>query len=134
MSQKRDRIKARGRKRWHEVMLGAIADVRSDLGLEPDEQIPDAVLLAEVDHYLTPTEAGRKPDYRIEPRKWWLFLRLVRAADSEADRIRLASHIWPAGHIREGQPGSIPWGFGPIRASRRSPGAGRRRNLARRST
>lgn len=127
MSTKRDRIRQRTRAEWEVAKRDELARARQRIGLEPDQKIPDRVLLLEVDGYL-PTHTGTwEPDYRLEPRQQWFGFRLLGLADTERERSCLA------GRLRLIPSGRSRIGLGPGRIARRSPAGGRRRNLRRRS-
>jgi hypothetical protein len=125
MSTKRDRKRRRSRAAWEVAKRRELGRARKRIGLDPDETIPDDVLLAEVDGYLPPHTRTWEPDYRLEPRHQWFGFRLIGIADTEPERNCLAQRVLA---IRSGR---MPLGLGPGGAPRRSPAMGRRRNRRR---
>jgi hypothetical protein len=126
MSKKRDKIRKRKRHIWEDVKRELLRRARQRIGLGPDEIIPDAALLAEVDHYLPVHTGFGEPNYYSEPRHQWFGFRLIGLADSESERDALARRL------RTIHSGRSRWGLGPGSAPRRSPAAARRRNRRRR--
>jgi hypothetical protein len=127
MSQKRDKVRERRRRIWEDAKLRELSEARHRIGLGADEVIPDAVLLAEVDHYL-PVQTGTwRPNYLLEPRQQWFGFRLMGVAYTEPHRQALARRL------RAGPRwGRSPFGLGPDGPARCSPAAARRRNRRRR--
>lgn len=97
----RERKKAT--KRWTKAMQAVLALQRSRLDLARDQGIPDAVLLAETEHYFEP------PD--LWPVEQWFTRRLNGEADTDAQRQALAAVLEAELRTRSGQ--HLPWGLGP---------------------
>ena len=128
MSKKRDKARERKRTRWESTKRQVLHEVRQTISLGPDEFIPDAVLLAEVDGYVRPDRGGSwDVDHRLEPREQWFGFRLIGLAPTEKERLALGREL------ASGWSGTVPFGLGPSTASRRSPRSGRRRHRRSRS-
>jgi len=125
MSNSKRRQTERRRALWAEVTQRLLSKARSTIGLEPDAIIPDAELLAEVERYLPLYPArGSEIDARLRPREQWFGYRLLGVGHTHSARLDLAAQL------RDGVAGGRPLGFGQRSSrGRRSPAAGRRRNL-----
>jgi hypothetical protein len=123
VSQRRNKFHARRRDLWEVAKRELLEDVRARLHLEPDEFIPDAVLLAEVDGYLPPgPPKNGSLNYGLGRRKRWFAYRLVGIGSTDEDRRVLAASL------KAGPAGGLHWGLlGFAGPARRSPQAGRRR-------
>ena len=129
MSRRRDKIRARRRRLWDDTKRDLLREARAALGLQADELIPDAVLLAEVDGYVPPGPPKHGTlDYGVGRRKKWFVARLSGLANTDAERRALGSRF------KQGPAGGLRWGLlGFADPARRSPQGADGRRPTRRS-
>jgi type II secretory pathway component PulL len=70
---------------WASALPSVLSAVRARAGLAPDEVVPDAVLLAEVEHHFTLTD--------LWPPEEWFRRRLAGEANSASQRQHLLSAV-----------------------------------------
>jgi hypothetical protein len=96
------RERARDQQLWENALPVLLAQARRDAGLQPDEHVPDGVLLAEAAHYFGIPGLWA-------PRKWFE-LRIAGAVNGEVDRASVAGALHSAQASRP--VAHVPWGLG----------------------
>jgi hypothetical protein len=127
MTQKRDKKRAQDKAEWTQESQRQIAKARAEFGLEPDELIPDEVLVMEVAHFLPRSNPTGSRHHDIASCEQWAKYRLIGIADTHEGRVRLAkslSNRYSVNPNRSGNGSSV---------RRRSAESGRRRNIERRT-
>jgi len=124
---KRDKKRARDRAEWNQESRRQVDRARGEIGLEPDELVPDEVLAIEAAHYLPRSNPTGSLHHKIESHEQWAGFRLIGIADTHEGRVRLAKSLSDRYSVDPNRSGNGPG------ARRRSAKSGRRRNTKRRS-
>lgn len=127
MSKKRDKKLARDRAKWDQESWGQVAKARAEIGLAPDELIPDEVLVIEAAHHLPRSNPTGSLHHSIRSHLLWAVWRLIGIADTASGRDRLAERVSQACSVNPNRSGK------GSDAPRRSAKAGRKRNKKHRS-
>lgn len=122
MTKQRDKERASRNAEWTEGSVEGVTAARFNIGLGPNDYIPDEALLAEAAHYLPRSNSTGSRHHRIQSHEQWAGFRLIGVADTAEGRSTLAKKL--------SQAYSYDPKLSPSNGkSRRSAPAGRRRNL-----